>query len=60
MELYVISRIIHLLDDEEIEFICQQYVKSRSGVGYLIDLCFPQLKLYCEIDEPPRREGAIN
>ena len=56
MELYVISRIIHLLDDEEIEFICQQYVKSRSGVGYLIDLCFPQLKLYCEIDEPPHGE----
>ena len=53
LELYVISRIIHLLDDEEIEFICQQYVKSRSGSGYLTDLCFPQLKLYCEIDEPP-------
>ncbi len=55
-ELYVISRIIHLLDDEEIEFVCQQYVKSRSGKRYLTDLCFPQLKLYCEIDEDPHGE----
>ncbi|SVC10425.1 uncharacterized protein METZ01_LOCUS263279, partial [marine metagenome] len=50
-ELYVITRIIHLLNDPEIEFVCQQPIKSRDGNRYLTDLCFPGLKLYCEIDE---------
>ena len=50
-ELYVISRIIHLLDDPEIEFVCQQLIRVNSGDRYLADICFPQLKLYLEIDE---------
>ena len=50
-ELYVISRIIHLLDDPEIEFVCQQLIRVKSGDWYLADICFPQLKLYLEIDE---------
>ncbi len=50
-ELYVITRIIHLLNDPEIDFVCQQPIKSKDGNRYLTDLCFPGLKLYCEIDE---------
>ena len=50
-ELYIITRIIHLLNDDEIEFVCQQHVKTRDNKRFLMDLCFPQLKLYCEIDE---------
>ena len=50
-ELYIITRILHLLNDENIEYVCQQFVKSKSGKRYLADLCFPTLKLYYEIDE---------
>lgn len=49
-ELYVISCIIHRLDDLEIEFTTQQLVKIKEKV-YLLDLYFPQLKLAIEIDE---------
>jgi len=50
-ELYVITRIIHLLNDPELEFVCQQLIKTPDNKRYLTDLCFPQLSLYCEIDE---------
>lgn len=50
-ELFVITRIIHSLDDPDIEFVCQQLVKTQNGKRYLTDLCFPALKLYYEIDE---------
>ena len=32
-ELYVISRIVHLLDDPEIEFVCQQLIRVNSVIG---------------------------
>ena len=50
-ELFVITRIIHLLDDDEIEFVCQQLIRTKSHNRYLTDLCFLALKLYFEIDE---------
>ena len=50
-ELYVVSRIIHLLDDLEIEFVCQQLVRKKDGNRYLVDLYFPQFGIYIEIDE---------
>ena len=50
-ELYVITRIIHLLNDPEIEFVCQQPIIPQKGKIFLTDLCFPGLKLYYEIDE---------
>tara|TARA_A100001015_G_scaffold23780_1_gene26890 strand:+ start:839 stop:1627 length:789 start_codon:yes stop_codon:yes gene_type:complete len=40
-----------LLNDPEIEFVCQQHVKTSDNKRYLMDLCFPQLELYYEIDE---------
>jgi len=50
-ELYVISRIVHLLDDHDLEFVCQQQVRKQNGQRYLVDLYFPQLGLYVEVDE---------
>ena len=51
-ELYVITRVIHLLNDPDIEYVCQQYIKPPKNEGhYLADLAFPSLRLYLEIDE---------
>lgn len=50
-ELFVITRIIHGLDDFDIEFICQQAVRRRGARPYLVDLYFPQFGVTLEIDE---------
>ena len=51
-ELYVITRVIHLLNDPEIEYVCQQYINPpKNREYYLADLAFPSLRLYLEIDE---------
>jgi|TARA_B100001094_G_scaffold301771_1_gene328366 hypothetical protein len=50
-ELFVITRVLHLLDDPEIEYVCQQYINIKGNRHYLTDLCFPTLKLYLEINE---------
>lgn len=51
-EFFIISRIIHALDDDEIEFVTQQYVRKEDGAYALTDLYFPQFDLHLEIDEP--------
>lgn len=51
-ELFIISRLIHGLDDDEIEFITQQLVRRSDGVRALTDIYFPQFNLHLEIDEP--------
>ena len=33
-ELYVVTRIIHLLKNNDLEFTCQQYVKQKDLDGY--------------------------
>ena len=50
-ELYVITRIIHLLNDSQLEFVCQQLIRTPHNKRYLADLCFPGLELYLEVDE---------
>ena len=51
-EVYVVTRIIHLLDDDNLEFACQQCVKDKGNDRfYLTDLCFPSLGLYIEVNE---------
>ena len=51
-ELYVITRILHLIDDDNLEYVCQQLVKKPGSDEYfLTDLCFPSLELYVEINE---------
>lgn len=49
-EHYVVTRIWHQLDDTEIKFVTQQYVKRPDGIA-LTDMYFPQLKVHVEIDE---------
>lgn len=49
-EHYVVTRIWHQLDDIEIKFVTQQYVKRLGGIA-LTDMYFPQLKVHVEIDE---------
>ena len=50
-ENYVVTRIIHLLNDLDIKFITQQYFKRLDGNFGLSDLYFPQFNLSIEIDE---------
>lgn len=50
-EYFVISRIIHKLDDPAIEFVTQQLVRRPDGSRALTDLFFPQFNLHLEIDE---------
>ena len=51
-ELYVVTRVLHLLADDDVEYVCQQYINPpNSSKYYLADLCFPSLKLYLEINE---------
>ena len=49
-EAYVVTRIIHLLDDFNIKFVTQQYVTRPEGKA-LTDLFFPQFGLHIEVDE---------
>ena len=50
-ELFVVSRIIHSILDEEIEFVCQQHVRLPQGDRALTDIYFPQFDLHLEVDE---------
>ena len=50
-ELYVISRVIHLLDDLEIEFVCQQHILLGNVKSAFANLFFPQFNLYLEVNE---------
>jgi very-short-patch-repair endonuclease len=49
-EAYVVTRIIHLLNDFSIKFITQQYVTRPEGRA-LTDLFFPQFGVHIEVDE---------
>ncbi len=50
-EFFVISRVIHKLDDPDIEFVTQQLVRRPDGARALTDMFFPQFNLHLEIDE---------
>ena len=40
-ELYVITRVIHSLNDPDIEYVCQQYINPpKNNEYYLADLHF--------------------
>ena len=49
-ENYCITRIIHKLDNEYIQFITQQLFKRPDGKFALADLYFSQLNISVEID----------
>ncbi len=49
--MFVVSRIIHKLDDPEIEFVTQQLVRLPNNRRALTDLYFLQLNIHLEVDE---------
>lgn len=49
-ESYAIHRLWHKLDNADLKYVTQQYVK-RNDRYYLTDLYLPQLNLHIEIDE---------
>lgn len=51
IENYVISRIWHLLNSDEIKIMHQQYVSREEGKYALTDLYFPQLDYHIEVNE---------
>ena len=50
-ETYVINSIWNKINNSEVEFATQQYVKDDKGNTYYIDMYFPQIKFAIEIDE---------
>ena len=50
-ELYVLSRILHLLNDPGIKFNFQQYARRVGDKFALIDLYLPQFNIAIEVDE---------
>lgn len=49
-EVYAISRILHRLDDSEVELVTQQAVHTSEGLA-LLDLYLPQFAIAIEVDE---------
>jgi hypothetical protein len=52
IETYVISRIWHLLNNDNIKIIPQQYVRHSNGQYSLTDIYFPQFDIHVEVNEP--------
>ncbi len=50
-ENYCITRIYHLLNQDDIHFITQQYFKRKDGTIGLADLYLPQINMSIEINE---------
>ncbi|MCW2165671.1 hypothetical protein B0I12_002836 [Microbacterium hydrothermale] len=50
-EVYAVSRIMHLLDDPEIELVTQKPVLKTDGSMALLDLYLPQFGVGVEVDE---------
>ncbi|TDO19354.1 AbaSI family restriction endonuclease [Pedobacter duraquae] len=57
-EHYVVTRIWHLLDDLDVKFVTQQYVRRTNGIA-LTDMFFPQLMVHVEIDEGHHKRQRI-
>jgi len=56
-ENYVTTRVINFLNDLDIKFITQQYIKRKEGYA-LADLYFPQINYIVEIDEMHHLDNA--
>jgi len=58
IETYVISRIWHLLNNNDIKIIPQQYVRHQHGKYSLTDIYFPQFDIHVEVNEPGHYRSA--
>jgi hypothetical protein len=52
IEHYVVSRLWHGIDDLDVEMVLQQYVRRQEERYALVDIAFPQIGLFIEINEP--------
>lgn len=50
-ENYVVTRIIHGVNDPEVKFVTQQYISRGEKRYALRDLYLPQIKFHIEVDE---------
>lgn len=55
-ETYVISRIWHLLNDDRVKFVVQQYIRRTQDKYAVADLYLPQLGIFIEINEPYHKD----
>ncbi len=56
-ENYVITRLWHQLNDNEIKLVPQQFVSRNQEHYALTDVYFPQIGLHVEINEPAHYES---
>lgn len=57
-EAYVISRIWHQLDLDDVEMLTQQYVRRESGGHALTDAYFPQVGIHIEVMEDAHHKNV--
>lgn len=57
IESYVLSRLWHRLDNDEIKIIPQQYVNRHKHKYALTDVYFPQFKIHVEVNERAHYES---
>src|SRR5215213_8159391 len=50
-ENYVVTRVIHRLDDPDLKFVTQQHVTRPGNRRALTDLYLPQIAFHVEVDE---------
>jgi very-short-patch-repair endonuclease len=60
IENYVVTRIWHLLNNDDVHMIPQQYVYRQSEQYALTDLYFPQVNLHVEVNEPAHYKSQEN
>ena len=52
IENYVLTRLWHRLDNDQIKIVPQQYVNRHNEKYALTDVYFPQFKIHIEVNEP--------
>jgi len=52
IENYVLTRLWHRIDNDEVKMIPQQYVNRHLNKYALTDVYFPQFKIHVEVNEP--------
>lgn len=52
IENYVLSRLWHRLDNDQIKMVPQQYVNRHDDKYALTDVYFPQVNIHVEVNEP--------
>lgn len=58
LEFFVVTRVIHALENFDIEFVTQQLVRRSEKKYALTDMYFPQFELHLEIDEDHHKKEA--